>query len=69
MTFKVPFPVRLQRAKRYASDSDYRLRKINYNRARIGLPLLRSADEIRSYSEVSRAAAARKPRDQRGRFA
>lgn len=51
--------------RRYRDDPDFRLRKVNYNRARLGLPPVESVDEInRDYGAFAR----RRERNERGRF-
>lgn len=53
---------------RYASDPDYRLRCINRGRVYRGLAPRSSEDEITTFTDGGRAAAAKGARDERGRF-
>ena len=44
------------RRERYANDPEYRLRCVNRERAKLGLPLAANANEIMTRQEVSRRA-------------
>jgi hypothetical protein len=66
--FKTPQRKRFAKAQRYASDPQFRLNAVNRNRARAGLPPYASAEEIPSYSELAKAAARDRARNEQGRF-
>lgn len=61
--YKTPFPKRMHESKRrkqrYREEAEYRLKRINYHRAKKGLPLAHSIDDVGIFQ---------RQRNEQGRF-